>query len=105
MMNWFIIGLVVLVVFLFFKMSHAKHKLILVTVLVLFLFFYLTFVAVANNNSIELDNPTGFFQATKAYFPWLGQAFGNFRTLGGNAVRMDWLPEGVNSTADLIPRG
>jgi len=97
-MGWLIIVFVLLTLIVLLKMVHFKHRIILAIMVVLILFFYITFATVASNNAITLDNAAGFFEASKIYFSWLGQAFGNFKSLVGNAVRMDWLPEGTNAT-------
>ena len=60
------------------------------------MFVYLTFAFVAKGHAIDLRTASGVVQAGKVYFSWMGQAFGNLKTLSTNAIKMDWVPEGQN---------
>jgi uncharacterized membrane protein YqhA len=72
------------------RLSHLKHKLSIIGVLVLCLFLFITFMSVANSNSVKINSFGNFFTAIQLYFSWLGHVLGNLGTLTGNAIRMDW---------------
>ena len=94
-MNWVIILIAVVAVFVVSKaihFKHFKHKVCAIALILLLLFIFSTFTAVIKSNSIDLKTASGVISAGKIYFSWLGQAFGNLRVLTGNAIRMDWMP-------------
>lgn len=94
-MNWWLIGVAILVVFVITRLLHFrtwKHKLYVTLFVIVAIFIYSSFSSVIGGSNIDLKNPSGMLQATKLYLSWFGQAFGNLKTLTGNAIRMDWLP-------------
>jgi len=99
-MDWFIIIVGIVAIFLVSKLIHFKHlkyKITAILLILLFFFAYLTIAKVISDNSINIKTASGVFQATKVYFSWLGMAFNNLRSLTGNVVNMDWFPN--NSTS------
>ncbi len=102
-MNWLLIIIIVLALFALLKMSHFRHRLTTIVIVCLFLFIYVSFSVVANNNSVDLSTASGLFQASKIYFSWFGQAFGNMKSITGNVIGMDWLPEN-KTIIDMDPR-
>jgi len=102
-MNWLIIGIVILVLFLLLKLSHLKHRVLLIAGIILILFISGTFTIVASNNTLDFETPTGLMNSVKIYFTWLQQGFVNLKTVTANLIKMDWIPDGRNIT-DLDPR-
>ena len=94
--TWLIILIAVLAILFLARIKSAKHKISLILLVLFILFVYFSFTGVAKSNSIDLSSASGVFSAGKLYFSWLGHAFGNAKTITGNAVRMDWFP--ANST-------
>lgn len=102
-MEWVILLVVLLVVFGIFQLRHMQHRFFLFLLFIIILLFFFTFTGVVSKSNIDLKSPAGTLQAIKVYGIWLGQAFSNVRTIVGNAVKMDWVPEGHNSS-ELDPR-
>lgn len=98
-MNWVIILIAIVGLFIAAKLihfKHLKHKIVAIFVILLLLFFYLSFSGVVNSSNIDLNSPSGVASAAKIYVSWLGSLIGNLKTITGNIVRMDWSPK--NST-------
>ena len=99
MINWVIIALAIVAIIVVSKMIHFKHmrhKMSAIIVILLLVFVYLTFVSVIKNNSLDLKTASGILQAGKIYFLWLFQAFGNVKSLTGNAINMQWMPKNIS---------
>ena len=89
------ISIIVVVVFIvlaviLIKMNHFRHKMFIIVLLVFVLFLYSTVMVVNKANEFDLTSTDGFIDAFKIYLGWLGNGFGNIKTLTGNAVKMDW---------------
>ena len=98
MIGWILIILGVIAIFVVSKLIHFNHfktKLILIAVIVLVLIVASTFASVMHNNTMDWKSPSGIITATKIYFMWVGQTFGNIKTLTTNAVKMEWMPKNV----------
>jgi hypothetical protein len=94
-MNWLIILIAVVAVYVVGKIihfRHIKHRITAIALILLLFFAYATFTSVIKSNSIDIKIPTGVFQAAKVYVSWLGLAFNNMKTLTGNVIHMDWFP-------------
>lgn len=86
---WIAIGIAIAVLILalsFIRLKHLKYKIIVVVLILFLLFVYLSFTGVVKNNSLSLKSPSGIFQATKAYFAWIGSAFTNVKQTTGNVI-------------------
>ena len=90
MINILVIAILVVVAVILIKMNHFRHKITIIAVLVFALFLYSTVTIVNKTNEFDLTSTEGFFDASKVYLGWLGNGFGNLKTLTGNAVKMDW---------------
>ena len=102
-MNWLIIGLVLVVLFILLKLSHIKHKSLLIIGAIIILFIYFTFTVVSANNVLDFKTPSGLMNSMKIYFLWLNQGFANVKVITGNLIKMDWAPDRRN-VSDLDPR-
>lgn len=89
-MNWLLIALLVIVVFLFLKYRELRHKLSFIVILILFLLLGLSFWNVYSTNHVDLGTFDGVVKAGKLYFSWLGGVLGNAKTLTAYAVKQDW---------------
>jgi hypothetical protein len=88
--GWIAIGIAIAAIILvlsFIRLKHFKYRIIAVVLILFLLFIYLSFTGVVKNNSLSLNSPSGIFQATKAYFVWIGNAFTNIKQTTGNVIR------------------
>ena len=85
-----IIAVLVVAAVVLIKVNHFRHKMTIVALLVFALFLYSTAIVVNKTNELDLTTTEGVFDAVKVYLGWLGNGFGNLKTLTGNAIKMDW---------------
>ncbi len=90
-----VLSLLVGGVYMVAEFRKVKHQIWAVVVITLLLFAYISFTFVLKDREIDYKSPSGLFQATKVYFFWLGNVFGNFKLITGNAFHMNW---GVNES-------
>jgi len=95
MVNFIILGALVLLLLVFLRAKGTKHKIYSVLVILLLIFLYTTSSKVISEHNLNIKTFDGMISAGKFYFSWLGQAFQNSKVLVGNAIKMDWA---VNST-------
>lgn len=72
MVNWVFIVLILLAVFLFFKITSFRYErwwTYFIAVLLIFVLF--TFFNVVRSNNIDLNSFEGFMSGTKSYLSWL----------------------------------
>ena len=100
MISWLIIIVLVVIGIFTIKMNHLRHKFFIVLVVLLALFFYASITFVASKNNIKLDTYEGFSKAIQIYGGWLVNLFGNFKSLTGNAVKMDWSSTNASISKD-----
>ena len=101
---WILILVALLAVFIVTKVihfKHFKHRMSAILLILLVLFLYSTFTAVVKTNHIDLKTAQGVISAGNVYFSWLGQAFGNLKSLTGNAVKMDWIPNNLTISSTV----
>ncbi len=91
MVNWWFIAALFVAGLLLAKARHLKHKLFAILAVLLILFFYLTLPKVIGDRNVDLKTFDGIVVTVKLYFAWLNYAFGNVRSLTGNAIQMDWV--------------
>src|SRR3989338_7810432 len=87
---WLIILLVIVLIFLFTRMSHLKYKIIIVGIIFLLITFYLAVNKNLSDQKISLFTIEGAEKAVKTYFSWIGYTFNNIKSLTGNAAKVDW---------------
>lgn len=88
--TWIVVGILIVIAFIFLRVKHFKHKVIAVVLILLLMFLYVSFTRVVKDEEINLKSAGGIEKAVKLYFVWLGSAFNNLRGLTGHAVKMDW---------------
>jgi len=89
-MNWIIIIILIILAFFFLRMKHLRHKIYMVVLIVVILFVYITAGNILAKHNISLKTTEGIIQGIKVYYAWLGGVFDNFKTIAGNAIKMDW---------------
>ena len=87
---FFVIVAVVIAIWLLFGFKRMKHKLFAVILIALILFSFFSFNVAFNGKEISLNNISDLGKISKIYFSWLGNIFGNMKTITGQAVKMDW---------------
>jgi|TARA_B100001971_G_scaffold209276_1_gene232548 hypothetical protein len=90
MIGVMVVGILVVLAVILIRMNHFRHKMVIIVLLVFALFLYTTISVVDKANEFNLTTTEGFFDAAKVYLGWLGNGFGNLRSLAGNAIKMDW---------------
>lgn len=90
MLEWFIIGVIVLVALMFLRFKHAQHKIFLVLLILLLVFVFTSATKIVKDNNVDTKSIEGVVMAGKLYFSWLSNVFHNSRVLAGNAVKMNW---------------
>ena len=90
--------MLIIVLLVFAKMRHIKHKTFLILIVILLLFFYITAVKVVGNKNLDLTSFNGLTTAGKLYFTWLVHIGGNTQQLAADAIKMDWVGNVSNLT-------
>lgn len=90
MIGWIILIAAIAAIVFLAKLSHFRHRFKIMAIIAVILLLSLTFLKVADVNSVDLGSASGLFDGVKLYFSWIGHVFGNMRTITGNIVRMDW---------------
>jgi len=89
-MNWIIFAIFIVLIFVFLRFKHLKHKIIAIFLIISVFFVYTTASSLFQGEDIDWKSFAGVEKATKIYFSWLGNALGNLKTLSGNAIKMNW---------------
>jgi len=90
MINWILIAILVVVIFLLLKFKEIRHKLGFIVILFFLLFLGLSFWNVYKANDLDLNTFDGVMTAGKLYFSWLGNLFINAKQVTGYIVDQDW---------------
>jgi len=90
MINVIVIGILIALVYLFFKAKYVQHKLYSVIIIAFLLFFYVSGARVVSENEVNLSTFDGVVTAVRLYFGWLGHVFTNTKVIVGNAFKMNW---------------
>lgn len=85
-----VIAVLIIAIWLIIEAKRLRHKAFAIFLIMLILFTYLSFSHVVNKHDINLKTASGIYGAGKLYLSWLGNIFGNFKTITTNAVKMDW---------------
>lgn len=97
MVNIVFIGIVILAVFLFFKITSFRYErwwTYLIAVLLIFVLF--SFFNVVNSNQIDLDSFEGFMSGAKTYAIWLVNFGKTTASITGKAT-LGWNVTNVSS--------
>lgn len=88
--SWILIALVILIVFVFYKMRDFRHQVGLIVFAILIIFLLVSFGQLYASRNLDLNTFDGIMNAGKIYMAWLG-AFGkNIIGMAGYAVHQDW---------------
>ncbi|MCK5449641.1 hypothetical protein KAI32_02150 [Candidatus Pacearchaeota archaeon] len=104
-LQWIIIGILVLLGFLIFKMDHHIQLIKSIIIVLIGLLFYLSMVGILSSDQVDLTSPQGIVQATYLYFGWIGETTSKLWDIGtettnlvGNAIKVN------NSYEDKLKR-
>ena len=97
---WLVILMVVVLIFLFTKMSHLKYKIMIIGIILLLVTFYFAVNKNLSEEKINMFSIEGAEKAVKTYFSWIGYVVKNLGSLTGNAAKVDWwhVPSNVANT-------
>ena len=90
MIGWLILAILVVLLFVFYKARHMKHRIYILLAIIVLIFIYTTGTKIVNQSNLNLNTLEGIVNASKLYFSWLGHAFNNAKVIIGNAIHMDW---------------
>ena len=85
-----IILIVIVLIFLFTRMSHLKYKIMIFGIIFLLITFYLAVNKNLSGEKINMFSIEGAEKAVKTYFSWIGYVIKNLGSLTGNAAKVDW---------------
>ena len=91
MLDWIVIGLLIVIALFFAKVKHIRHKFFAIGVIILIIFFYVTVSKVIREKNVDITTFNGILIAGKIYFSWLLHAGENVKTVVGNVIKMDWV--------------
>ncbi|MCL5018349.1 MAG: hypothetical protein M1416_01115 [Candidatus Pacearchaeota archaeon] len=94
---FFIVAVLIVAVWVLFKLKAVQHKFITFLLIVLILFSFFSFYLAFNGKDISIKKISDLEKVTNLYFSWLGNVFNNMKFITTQAVKMNW--EG-NKTAD-----
>lgn len=95
MLVWVIIAFIIGSVIAIIKIANEKQAIAIKVLLVGFVFFLVTAGYVYIKYDVDLSNFSDIAAATKIYFSWLGQIWGNVKGIGGHVIDQQWT---INST-------
>ncbi len=91
MISWIAIAIIVVFIFIFFKITSFRYErwwTYLIAILMIFLLF--SFFSVVRKNSLELGSPEGFISSMKVYTSWLFGFGKNVGRITGQVTAIDW---------------
>jgi len=86
--SWILVGVLIVLILIFFKFKDVKHRVFSISLILLVLFFYMTFTNVASD--VNLNSVEGIVKAGELYFVWLGNAVKNVVGITSSAIHMNW---------------
>jgi len=93
----FVLVIIIVIIWILVETKRFRHKFFAMFLIALLLFTYFSFSSVVKKNNVDIKTIPGFTHAIGLYFSWLGSLFGNFKSITGHAVNLDW--SGGNQTA------
>ena len=94
----FVIAILIVAVWLLFGFKRMKHKFFAISLIALLLFSFFTFNVAFKGKEISVNNASDLGKMFKIYFSWLGNIFGNMKTITGNVIEMDWQGNNTSKT-------
>jgi drug/metabolite transporter superfamily protein YnfA len=88
-LNWVIIAVILVLVFLLLKTKEVKHRILTVVGILIVLFVIISVAPILSGANLATFG--GVVSAGKLYFSWLVGVFNNLVELTGNALKLDWI--------------
>jgi len=85
-----IVLILIVLIWVFIEFKRMKHKLFAIILIFAILFFYFSMAYVFSGANVDFKSYSGIKHATNLYTSWLFSAFGNLKSITGNAIKMDW---------------
>ena len=85
-----IVLLLIIFVWISVEFKRAKHKFYAVLVIILILFTYFTFSSAFKDKNPNFKSLPGIIDASKIYFSFLGNVFGNIKSITSGVINADW---------------
>ncbi len=96
MVNWILIGILVVAAMIILKFKEIRHQAGIFVGLAVLVFLVVTFGSISAAYDVDLNSFDGFMQASKLYMAWLRHAFGNVAETTAYVVNQDW---GLNASS------
>jgi hypothetical protein len=93
-----IMGILIAGIWVLIEIKRLKHKLFAILLIGLILFSYFSFATIFKESDIDFRTTEGLMEGGKIYFLWLSSIGGNFMSITGSVVNMDW---GVNESKEF----
>lgn len=102
MVNWVFIGLIILAVALFFKITSFRYeKWWTYSIGILLIFLLFSFFNVVKANEIDVASVDGFISGAKVYASWLVNFGKTTASITGKATFVDWNVTSKNTSAKI----
>ncbi len=89
-----VISAIIIAIWVIIEVKRFKHKIFAIFLMILVVFLYFGAFAVFQDREVDLGSVSGVMDATKVYFSWMVNIFGNFKTLTAGAIQLDWKDPG-----------
>ena len=86
----FVVLVLVVAVWLIFKVKGFQHKFVTIFLVVLILLSFTSFYLAFHGKDVSIENFSDLDKITKLYFSWLGGVFNNMKVLTTQAIDMNW---------------
>ncbi len=86
----FIIAILIVAIWLIFRIKGLKHKLLSFFLISLILFSFFSFNFVFSGKDISIKSISDLGNIVKTYFVWLGGIFNNLKVITTQAIKMNW---------------
>ena len=112
MIQWIIIGVLILIGIWYFKVEHHTRTAKAVVFLIIGALLYFSMMGVFSSDNVDLTSPKGVVNAVYIYFGWMGNAVGNLWDIGsgtaktvGNAIKINGSNDDDPMRGRLLGRG
>jgi len=85
-----VVGILIAAIWIFIEFKRLRHKLFAIFLIILILLAYVSLSYTFKGQVINFRTVEGWETAGKIYFSFLGNIFGNFKTITSDAIKMDW---------------
>ena len=91
-----VITAIIVAIWIIIEVKRFKHKIFAIFLMILIVFLYFGAFAVFQDREVDFTSISGITEATKLYMSWLGTIFGNFKSITGNVIQLDWIGNETN---------